>query len=190
MNPGQRAVLFSGGKLKNNAINGSFENALTGWTLSAGGGTLEQSATQAKDGANSLHLIASAQTVYAYQNIPLPVGHKLYVVAWCWLASGSLTTSGTYLSVMDYLGASTTANKTLANSTLDASWQKRSVIATVGAGYSGLRIVCGRASAQTAEYFIDGVVGAILNGKVPPSILTLSDDDLKAWCDARYPNFF
>ena len=120
----------------------------------------------------------------------MPVGHKLYVVAWCWLAGGSLTTSGLYLSAMDYIGATTNANKTLANSGLNASWQKRSVIVTVSAGYSGIRIVCGRASAQTADYYLDSVVAAKLNNKVPGSVLSLSDADLKAWCDARYPNFF
>jgi len=178
------------GSPKNSVGDGNFDNIPAIWTLSPDGGTVEQSTTQAKYGTSSMRLVASAQVVYAYQNILLPVGHKFYVAAWCWLASGSLTTTGLYMSIMDWVGTTTSANKTLANGSLGANWQKRSAVATVGSGYTGLRIVCGRTSNQTAEYFIDGILGVHLDRCLPKSKLNLPEADLKTYCDTRFPEYF
>lgn len=165
--------------------NGSFEAGATGWYFTTLGGTIEASTAQRKHGANSLHIDSAAQITYARQDITLAVGDKVFVRGWCYLVDGSLTSGGIFMSVCNY--GSMNPFKTLANASLDASWRYASGIATVQAGSTGIRIVAGRATSQTAEYHIDGMEAILLTGNVDPAILEYNDTDLLAWCETRYP---
>lgn len=164
------------------AANGSFTNGTTGWYVTTSGGTIEVSTDHS---SYSLSNTSANKTTYARQDIALPAGDKVFIRARCWLDSGSLT-SNIFMSI-GIAGSMGTVVKTFADASLGAEWRYTSAIVTVPAGATGLRIIAGRSTAQTAAYHITDIQAIHLTGNIDPDILAGSDADLLTWCDTRYP---
>jgi hypothetical protein len=159
----------------NSTVNGSFENDLTGWTAS-GTGTKEISTEQVKFGLKSVHFAVSAQTGTALQDISFTNDHIIYVGAWCYLVSGSLT-GNSFGIVYDYNGTINQVN--ISDAGITTVWRYKSVLKTAANG--GIRITIGRANAQTAEYYIDGIIAVDLTAK-----FGAGNEPTAAWCDTHF----
>jgi len=162
--------------------NGSFIEGTIGWYVTTSGGTIGVSTDHS---SYSISNASANQTTYARQDMALPAGDKVFIRARCWLDSGSLT-GGIFMSI-GIAGSMGTVVKTFVDASLGAEWRYTGAIVTVPAGSTGLRIIAGRSSAQTAAYHITDIQAIHLTGNIDPDILAGSDADLLTWCDTRYP---
>lgn len=163
--------------------NGDFSSTDNMTLTNAGGGTLERSTTQFKIGTHSLYLLQAAQVVYmtitnATLSSHFAVGDVIYIGAWAYIVTVPVN-----IGVAGICRMATSSNAIKFSAPYDATllneWQYASAVNTYAAGDY---FRTGRLTADTSEYYLDGLtilnLTEILGADIASSMTAAMVDEL------------